>query len=345
VFSNHQLYQEDIARISSAIDEEQLRGASVLVTGATGLIGTMLVDALMSCGGIAVFAAGRSEAKARARFGGYFENNLFHFVQCDLQMPITLDANIDYLIHGASNTHPVAYAADPVNTVMLSVLGTKNMLDFAVQKSVKRTLFLSTVEVYGENRDGTERFTEDYCGYIDCNTLRAGYPEGKRAAEALCQAYITQHNIDVVIPRCSRVYGPAAGEDDSKAIAQFLRGAARGEGIILKSQGTQRYSYCYAADVCAALLFLLFHGHPGEAYNIAGPDVIPLGEIAELLAAYSGVPVRFAAPSETESKGFSKASTAILDCAKINSLGWQAEVPLKEGLRRTLEIMRGTNGG
>jgi nucleoside-diphosphate-sugar epimerase len=345
MFSSHPLYQEDIARIARAIDGEQLRGASVLVTGAAGLIGTMLVDALMYRGGIAVYAAGRSTAKARARLGDYFGNNLFHFVQGDLHLPITLDANIDYIIHGASNTHPVAYAADPVNTVMLSVLGTKNILDFAVQKSVKRTLFLSTVEVYGENRDGTERFTEDYCGCIDCNTLRAGYPEGKRAAEALCQAYITQHDIDVVIPRCSRVYGPTDGEDDSKAVAQFLRGAAKGEDVVLKSAGTQRYSYCYAADVCSALLFLLFHGEKGAAYNVAGPDVISLREIAELLAAYSGKKVRYAPPGETEAKGFSKASTAILDCAKINALGWRAEVSLKEGLLRTLEIMRGTNGG
>lgn len=127
------------------------------------------------------------------------------------------------MFHCASNTHPRDYAADPIGTVLTGVVGTKNALDYAVLCGAKRSVFLSSVEIYGENRGDTDKFSEDYLGYIDCNTLRAGYPEGKRAGEALCQAYIEKYGMDIVIPRICRVYGPSMLKTDSKALASLSK--------------------------------------------------------------------------------------------------------------------------
>ena len=128
------------------------------------------------------------------------------------------------------------------------------MLEFAYSHHALRCVFASSNEIYGENRGDIEKFPESYCGYINCNTLRAGYPESKRCGEALCQAYIQQKGLDIVIPRLTRSYGPTLLKSDTKALSQFLRKALLGEDIVLKSAGTQYYSYLYVADSVSGLL-------------------------------------------------------------------------------------------
>jgi len=344
----HDLYEDDIhsTALITSISWDSLINKSILITGATGLIGTFLIDLLMYRNyhfnnNITIHAVSRNKTKASSRFNDYLNSNLFRIIELDLQNIIEFNYNVDYIFHGASNTHPIAYSTDPINTIMLSVLGTKNILDYASSHNVMRTLFLSTVEIYGENRGDVDTFTEDYCGYIDCNTLRAGYPEGKRAAEALCQAYIKEKNIDTVIARCCRVYGPTMGIDDSKAIAQFIRNTVNNENIVLKSKGGQLYSYCYVADVCSALLVLLLNGENSHAYNIANSyENISLYEIAKYLSDYNCNNIIFEEPTNTESVGFSTATKALLDCSKIFKLGWNPKFSLRDGLIRTVEILQ-----
>lgn len=132
----------------------------------------------------------------------------------------------DVVIHLASTTHPRAYASEPVSTITSNVTGLQNLLEYSLvggnDHRDGRFVFASSVEIYGKNRGDAERFDEQYCGYIDPNTLRAGYPEAKRLGEALCQAYSEQHGIDFVIPRIARTYGPTLHKDDSKALSQFI---------------------------------------------------------------------------------------------------------------------------
>ena len=347
MFINNELYKADIENIASInIDWDKLRNKSILITGATGLICTFLVDLLMYRNfkyndNITIYALARNKEKALIRFKKYFTSPFFVFIQKDIQSSFDFNIPVDYIIHGASNTHPIAYATEPINTILLSVLGTKSILDYASIHNVKRTLFLSSVEIYGENRGDVETFSEDYCGYIDCNTLRAGYPEGKRTAEALCQAYIKEKNIDVVIARCCRVFGPTMGDDDSKAIAQFIRNAVNGENITLKSKGDQQFSYSYIADINSAILFLLLHGERTQAYNVANTDnYLSLLQIATILSEYTDKKIIFDTPSLAEAVGFSKTSKALLNCFKIKNLGWEAKYSTTDGIIRTVEILR-----
>lgn len=140
-------------------------------------------------------------------------------------------------MHAASNTHPRAYSTDPIGTITANVQGTYQLLEYAVNHQCERFFFFSSVEVYGENRKDVDKFDESYLGYIDCNTVRAGYPESKRLGESLCNAFFAQKGQDFIIGRFSRVYGPTMSDEDSKAIAQFIKKAVAGEDIVLKSVG------------------------------------------------------------------------------------------------------------
>lgn len=325
-----------------------LEGKTVFLSGAAGMIGSLLTDAIMvhnqglsrqkQC---TVLAAGRDQDTAKERFSCWWENDAFRFIVQDITKPIaSLPSPPNYLIHGASTTHPIAYSTQPVNTILANIFGTYYMLELAARHPGSRFLLLSSVEVYGENRGDTEYFTEDYCGYIDCNTLRAGYPEGKRASEALCQAYIREKELYAAILRLPRCYGPTMRLSDSKAIAQFLKKGVAGEDIILKSKGDQRYSYAHAADAVMGILYCLLKGENGQAYNLGddGSD-ITLRELAESIAEYAGTKVVFDIPDETERKGYSNATKALMDGKKLKDLGWRAHYRINDGVYETMDIL------
>lgn len=338
----NELYKDDINYITNLeLPWDKLNNKTILISGASGMIGSCMIDALMRKGiNIKVIALGRDEQKAKRRFYKYWDSNNFHFIKCDITESIAYFGKVDFVVHAASNTHPQQYATDPIGTITTNIIGTNNLLNYSVKNKVERFLFASSVEVYGENRGDVEKFTESYCGYIDCNTLRAGYTEGKRAGEALCQAFIKQKCLDIVVPRLSRIYGPTMLMSDSKAIAQFIKKGVAKEDIVLKSEGTQFYSYNYVADAVAAFLTVLLKGECGEAYNIADDNSnMALKDIAKIISEFTGKKVVFELPDKTEAAGYSKATKAILDSQKLQSLGWKSKYDIESGLRRTVDIL------
>lgn len=345
---DHPMYHEDLRCIAGLpLPWDKLAGRTVLISGATGMIGSSLADALMlknrteglEC---RICALGRNQSRAEERFNRYWDDGLFRFIRCDITEPLPdIPGQIDYVLHLASNTHPMAYSTDPIGTITANIIGTNNLLKLAAEKRSARFLFTSSGEIYGESRRDVERFDEKYCGYIDCNTLRAGYPESKRCGEALCQAYIRQSGIDAVIVRLPRTFGPALLAGDSKAATQFIRKAVAGEDIVLKSAGSQLYSFAYAADAVAGLLYGLLNGVCGEAYNLADRRCdSTLKELAETIAGYAGTKVVFELPSDVEKAGYSTATKAILDGRKLEALGWKAQFDIGSGVRRTIEILK-----
>lgn len=345
-------YREDLIRAVEAVgDIRSLAGKTLLITGASGMIASVMIDILMQYNqtnpidgdGIRVIAVSRNEAKARDRFLAYWEHPLFCYYSHDISVPLPELGKVDYILHAASNTHPRAYATDPIGTITANVTGTYELLSYGAAHQCNRFLCFSSVEVYGESRQDVEKFDETYLGYIDCNTLRAGYPESKRLAESLCNAFASQKGQDFVIGRFSRVYGPTMGAEDSKAIAQFIRKAAAGEDIVLKSEGRQLYSYTYVVDAAAAALFLLLHGKSGEAYNVSDEDSeIALRDLAAILADSAGTKVVFELPDAVEQAGYSTATKALLDASKLKTLGWKPLTPIAEGLEKTVRILRET---
>ena len=190
-----------------------------------------------------------------------------------------------------------------------------------------------------------ELFSEDYCGYINSNTMRAGYPESKRCGEALCQAYKAQKDLDVVVFRFTRSYGPTMLMSDTKAISQFIKKGVAGEDIVLKSEGNQYYSYQYAADSVSGLLYILLCGENGEAYNIAEEHSdITLRDLAAIIAHINGKDVVFEIPDAVEAAGYSTATKARLDGTKLKALGWQPRYDIKNGIERTISVLKELEG-
>lgn len=352
-FYENELYVAELNRLSkNKYMQECLAGTTVVITGARGLIGSEFIDAVMYANiniGLQckIYAIVRREPEARERFAQYLESEYFQLIRADINIDdIEINEDIDYFIHAASNTHPMYYATKPIETILTNTVGTNNTLKFAVAHRCKCYVYMSSVEVYGENRGDVDKFTEDYCGYIDSNTLRAGYPEGKRVGEALCQAYRKEHHMTCVIPRVARCYGPGLLEEDSKALSQFIKKAAAGEDIVLKSAGKQFFSYVYVADVVDAIITLLAKGKDGETYNIVGRDSdVTLGDLAEMLACQAGKKVVYEIPEQEETEGYSRATKAVLCGDKMRTIGWEAVYSLGKGLQHTLWILERRKNG
>lgn len=343
------LYLEDVRYVADLpLPWEKFQNKSLMLSGATGMIGSFFVDVIleknktegMNC---TIYALSRNEDKAKTRFSKFSDDPLLIFLPYDAKRPFERRdiETVDYILHLASNTHPMQYSTDPIGTITTNIIGLQNLLDFAVEHNVTRFVFASSNEIYGENRGDVELFDEDYCGYINSNTMRAGYPESKRCGEALCQAYKAQKGVNYVIPRFTRSYGPTMLMSDTKAISQFIKKGLAGEDIVLKSTGNQLFSYQYVADSVSGLLTILLNGENGEAYNIAEEHSdITLRDLAALIASINGRKVVCEAPSIIEAAGYSTATKARLDGRKLQALGWKPRYNIITGMERTITLLK-----
>lgn len=283
---NHPLYQEDLQNILSLEGLKNIQGKTFLITGATGMVGVMLIDALMALGNVKVIAVGRNREKAKSRLGEYFENDNFEFLVQDVCLPFPNNLDVDFIIPAASNTHPLAYSKYPIETILINVKGAEYALELA-SKCNATVVYTSTNEIYG-NAIANEVFTEDYNGKLNLSNARSCYNESKRTAESLCQSYIVEKNVNVKIARLCRIFGPTMLESDSKASSQFIKKAINNEDIVLKSEGNQYFSYTYVADAVIGLLQVLLHGETGVAYNVSSEKTnIHLKDFAQLCADYN----------------------------------------------------------
>lgn len=338
ILSQDKGYLKILARALPA-GSEALVGARVLVTGAAGMIGSVLAD-MLYLAGAEVIALGRSEGAASARFGDRLNSPRFEFLRQDVTEPLPKGLQADYIVHAAGNAHPRAYALDPVGTMNAAYLGALNLLEHGRSHGLRRFLMISSGEVYGQPDENLDAFDESFSGYVDPMQSRSCYPSAKRAAETLCASYRSQYSLDVVVARPCHVYGPSQTEGDTRAVSQFLRLAAKGQPIILKSRGEQVRSYCFVADTAGALMTLLVWGESGQAYNIAdGASVVSIRALAEMIASHAGVPLRFEVPEETEKAGYTPITRGVLRAEKLRGLGWSPKTHLADGISETLRAL------
>lgn len=348
LFKQHPLYQEDLKKILDIPEIEMLKGKTFLITGATGLIGTCMIDALMyynhQGANIKIYAVGRSWAKAKTRLGEYEHNSNFLFVEQDVRQPLPDNIHVDFIIPLASNTHPLAYSQYPIETIEINVKGTEHALNKAL-KCKATVLYPSSVEVYGNAR-GEDLITEDYTGKLNLSTARSCYSESKRLSESLCLSYMAERGVNVKIVRLSRVFGPTLLMSDTKASSQFVLKALAGENIVLKSKGEQFFSYTYVVDAVMAMFHILIHGEYGVAYNISNKDCdVKLKDFAAACARWAGKEVVFDLPSELEQKGYSVAMYAVLDNSRLLSVGFQPLYSFNAAIFRTLDIIANKTDG
>lgn len=332
-------YGNDILQIFKAdLPWENLSGCNILVTGATGLIGGCFVETLMANPkkDYHVYASGRNEERAKERFREFAEDTHFHFIKHDVLKPLECDIRFDYIIHAASNASPNFFAKNPVEIIKSNIDGVANLMEYGLKNGMKRFLYVSSGEVYGEG-DGRV-FTEDDSGYVNCATPRACYPSSKRAAETLCVAYVAEYGADVVIARPCHVYGPHFTEVDNRVYAQFIRNVLKGEDIVMKSMGEQFRSWCYVVDCVSALLHILLKGECGQAYNIADPNSnISIRELAEMIADIGNKKVVMDLPSDVEKAGYNVVTKSVFSTKKLENLGWSVVGTMQRKMQTTIK--------
>lgn len=331
-------YKQDIVDVATLdLPWNKLSNCNILVTGATGLIGGCLVEALMSRKDkdYHIYASGRNEERARVRFDEYADDSAFHFFKYDVMQPLEGDVRFDYIIHAASNASPNTFATKPVEVIKSNIFGVSNLMEYGIQHGLKRLLFVSSGEVYGEG-DG-RIFTEDYSGYVNPISPRSCYPSSKRAAETLCVSYGAEYGIETVMARPCHTYGPHFTESDNRVYAQFIRNVLRGEDIVIKSTGVQFRSWCYVVDCVSAMLHILLKGENGQAYNIADSSSnISIKELAEMIAKIVGKKVVIDLPSDAEKSGFNVVTKSVLSTEKLEGLGWSVRGDMYSKLVSTI---------
>ncbi len=338
--------QEDLDFIAdSELPFSELYHSSILVTGATGLVGSQTVMALLNMNrrrnaDIHVIAMVRDGKKAERIFGN--PQGLTFLVQ-DVTEPICWTGGVDYIIHGASPTASKFFVTHPVETIRMAVSGTNRVLEFAKEKAVKGMVYLSSMEMYGVTDPKLSSVSEQDLGYIDVLNVRSSYSEGKRICECLCASYAKEYQVPVKIARLAQTFGAGIPYEENRVFAQFAKSVINKTDIVLHTKGESVGNYCYTRDVIQALLLLLIRGEAGEAYTVANPESsITIRGMAEMVArelAGNRIRVVLDIPEDALTYGYAPDVKMRLNSDKLQRLGWKPEVGLLETYQRMIGSM------
>lgn len=338
--SKNSIIQADLEYSANctSFDIEQLRNKSVLITGVTGFIGRQLVLTLLCMNrlhntNIKIFAMARNKQKTQKIFSELLNDDALTLCIQNITDEISIPERVDFIIHCANPVFSNVFVENPVETIEAIVLGTNNILKFAKEKQVESAVYLSSMEVYGIIDVPTIK-ENDY-GYMDPLNVRSSYSEGKRLAETLCVSYKSEYNVPVKIIRLSQVFGAGLDYNDPRVLSQFVRSVIENKDIVLHTKGESVLTNCYISDTINGIFTVLLKGVSGESYNLANAkNVFSIKEIAELMVENtpnSKVTV------EIKNVGQYRPDTILkLNTDKINSLGWEAKIGIREMIDKTI---------
>ena len=340
----NQVLKEDLEQIiEEKISWEKLKNKTVLITGASGMVGSYMLYVLLMLNdkyhyGIKVLAMLRNEKKLPEEVR---ERDDVAIICHDVTKVFQYDGEIHYIIHAASPASPLIMQNHPVETIAANTIGTFNTLSLAKEKSSEGYLFISSREIYGQPDEGQEFFYEDTYGFVDQLNPRSCYSEGKKAAETMCVSFHAEYGLNTKIARLAHTYGPGMSIYDGRVQADFLKNVFQNEDIVLKSEGTAVRTYTYIADAIAGLYRILLDSEE-IVYNIGNEDgKVSIRELAEILVNIypeRGLKLVFDIP-EGGTKGTAPYTLGILNSRKLRALGWTPRYSIREGFKRTLKYL------
>lgn len=310
---------------------KELYGKCILVTGATGLIGSTIVKCMLalnekSGANIHIVGMARNPQKVKSIFDGAHITWIFQDVKDMLSFP---DITIDYIIHCANSTSSKFYVECPVENINTAYLGTNNLLEYAMAHPVQSMVYLSSLECYGTIRNNDE-ITEDVMGYITPTDVRSSYSLGKRAVECLCHCYAKEYGVPVKMARLTQTFGAGVSLEDNRVFAQFAKSIINGNDIILHTKGESAKPYCYTIDAVLAIFYILLKGSDGEAYNVANSETyISVQDLAQFLASTFSTTSNVLI-EQKEGMGYAPITQLNLNTDKLKALGWKPYYGLKD---------------
>ena len=327
---NNSIFEEDIKNIINYFDMSVFDGKTILVTGATGLIGKLCVKSLLNSGyNTQVIALVRDEEKAKNIFG---ESKRLTYLVQDINQRINTTRRVDYIIHAASTTSSKDFVEKPVETIYTAINGSRNILEFAKNKRLEGMVYLSSLEIYGVNEK--ENIKERDYGYIDILNPRSSYSESKKMVETMCISYGTEYGVPVKIARLAQTFGAGVSISDNRVFAQFAKAIINKENIILHTKGETKRNYCYTTDAVRGIFTILTKGENNNAYNVANENsYCSISEMAHLLE-NENTKVEY--KIDEVNRGYNPTVKIALNTEKLNALGWEAKVNLKEMFDRLI---------
>lgn len=326
---------------------KELDGKTILITGASGLIGQAIIKFLIEYGEqnsleIKIMGLCRSKEKANAILGRYLNRENLKMVYQDIVDPLLIEESIDYIIHGASITSSGSFVKYPVETINTTLEGTKNILELAKAKNVSSIVYLSSLEVYGMSEKQNQEIQEQDYGFLDPLNVRSSYSEGKRMAECFCISYGSEYKIPVKIARLGQTFGCGVSYDDTRVFAEFARCIVEEKDIILHTEGKTIRNYCYTMDAATAILFILLYGKSQNAYNVANRDseISIYGMAKQMIAvAESKIKIRIEL-GDTSAFGYNPTARTVLNTGKLEKLGWEPLFPFPKMLENLITYMQ-----
>jgi len=341
---NHIIEQDLDFIVSANLPWEDLSHKTVLISGAAGFLPSYMVETLAFLNqtkylNIRIIALVRHISKANARFAHLLGKSYLQLLEQDVCTPLHIDEPIDYIIHAASFATPKMFDNDPVATILPNVIGTKNLLELAVQKNISTFLFFSTSGVYGFVPDQNYPIKEDDFGALNPMHPSSCYLESKRMGENMCSCWHKQHNVPVKIVRPAITYGPGLDLKGGRSFEDFTSCIVENRDIILHSDGNAIRNFCYIADATLGFFSVLLKGKNGEAYNIATDHEISIKDLAQELVTNifpeRNLQVLFKYDQSKQAIRTNFSRTTV-DISKAKSLGWTLSFPIKEGFKRVV---------
>lgn len=321
-----------------------LDNKTIMITGATGLIGSLLIKTILENNkiknsNIKVLALCRNKDKFNNIFLDYLNDENLKIILQNMEYEIDIEEKVDYIIHTAAVTQSKLLVQFPVENTMSAILGTKNILEFAKQKKVESMVYLSSMEIYGIFKE-SNLVSEETLGYLDLKNVRNGYPESKRICEFLCNAYAKEYGLNVKSARLAQTFGAGASLDDTRIFAHIAKSVINNENIVLKTEGLSEGNYCYITDSIDAILTILIKGIAGESYNVANEEChTTIRNMAQMVCekiANNKIKVVFDIPEDISINGFASDTKMKLSSSKLQKLGWKPTNNLQESYKKLI---------